>query len=195
MNQFNGFNGCTIAYQLVIDVMQRLYFPVALISSWDIQKVQCTQIRSQWTSCAPERLFSFEIFNFPQDARIHHMHQIFLGTGKALSKMWLQSLRKVNFPEFHRALKCFVIPTEVLTKHKSMAQLKFWKAGDFKLLFLHLISLAMEILNSATAEKEKILCAGFHHTLAMARKSYRKRNSSCLQLDWDLLSKTQNNVR
>ena len=63
------------------------------------------------------------------------MHQVFLGTGKVLSKV-LISLAKGNlFQRAERLLSLKKIPFDIQHRTRSLHEIKFWKAFDFKLFF------------------------------------------------------------
>ena len=46
-----------------------------------------------------------EVFSFPRDAPIDAMHQVFLGTGKVLTKMIISVLKKIEVSIFRLKLK------------------------------------------------------------------------------------------
>ena len=65
-------------------------------------------------------------FAFPWDAPVDPMHQIYLGTGKFLTKLFVSSLKKFELSTLNTFLQILRIPNESLRRPK--------KVGDFILV-------------------------------------------------------------
>ena len=78
-----------------------------------------------------------KLIDLPWCCPIDPMHQVFLGTGKVLSKV-LISLAKGNlFQRAERLLSLIKIPFDIQHRTRSLHENKVWKAFDFKLFFFH----------------------------------------------------------
>ena len=66
------------------------------------------------------------------------MHQVFLGTGKVLTKMIVAVLRKSDEQTIKTRLKMCSVPIDFHYRPKPLDDMQHWKAADFKLFFFHL---------------------------------------------------------
>ena len=85
------------------------------------------------------------------------MHQVFLGTGKFLCKILIRRIRSREMEFFNIKLGPCLIPNDFLRRPRTTQELNFWKATDYKLLFLHLISLVMQEISTVPVELKKSL--------------------------------------
>ena len=70
-------------------------------------------------------------WDFPVDP----MHQVFLGTGKVLTKMMISLLKGETLMAAENLIKRLKVPFDVKHKPKALSELNFWQAFDFKLFF------------------------------------------------------------
>ena len=77
------------------------------------------------------------LMSLPWDCPIDPMHQIFLGTGKVLTKMMISLLKRETLMAAETLTKNLNVPFDAKHKPKALSELNFWKAFDFKLFFFH----------------------------------------------------------
>ena len=75
------------------------------------------------------------LMSLPWDCPVDPMHQIFLGTGKVLTKMMISLLKGETMMAAENLIKNLKVPFDVKHKPKASSELSFWKAFDFKLFF------------------------------------------------------------
>ena len=105
-----------------------------------------------------------EVFSFPKDAPIDAMHQVFLGTGKVLTKMIISVLKKFEVNTFKLKLKKCSVPLDFQHRSKNIDDLNHWKAADFKLFFFHLgpLILSKNLLHQSCADQlQSYRCLSF----------------------------------
>ena len=160
MNQFNGFNGCT--HCLLVGTRKNhrlLYSCCAQLKLRDRGSFERHARRAEANHQVVAGIKGLSplssILAFPKDAPIDAMHQVFLGTGKTLCKLFIDSLRPRERTEFDSILKTFFIPLEFLRKPKNVCEVNFWKAADYKLLFFHLLPLSLDCFNRMSSEHKK----------------------------------------
>ena len=164
MNQFNGFNGCTHCLLIGTRKGARMIYPcdaaIKLRDSASFKRhSEKAELKGEVVAGIKGSSPLSSVLNFPDDAPVDVMHQVFLGTGKTLSKMFLKALRPVELKEFNSFLKNALIPAEFLRKPKDVAEMNFWKAGDFKVLFFHLIPLSFDLFLRVDRKKiESFYC-------------------------------------
>ena len=73
--------------------------------------------------------------SLPWDCPIDPMHQIFLGTGKVLTKMMIPLLKGETLMAAENLIKNLEVPFDVKHKPKALSELSFGKAFDFELFF------------------------------------------------------------
>ena len=108
------------------------------------------------------------------------MHQIFLGTGKVLTKLMVSLNKGVMLRDAEKLLKSVKIPFDIQHRLNSLSDIKFWKAFDFKIFFFHvgplvyrkisvpgkyyksfrLLSLAIRLLSEVEPKSDEIESAG-----------------------------------
>ena len=76
------------------------------------------------------------------------MHQVFLGTAKTLSKMLFGEIKGTENSKLESSTKSCHVATEIKYSCKSIKNVKFWKAHDFKLFFFHTGPLSFKDMNS-----------------------------------------------
>ena len=79
-----------------------------------------------------------KFFGIPWEVPIDPMHQIFLGAAKTLAQVIISKVTKNSKADFESNLLKSMIPYENLHKAKSMKEVKYWKAADFRLFFFHI---------------------------------------------------------
>ena len=160
MMQFNGFNGCTHCLLIGERMGSRHIYPcnsrIILRTSENFNK-HARKAQSKGEPVAGIKGISHlsSCFSFPLSAPIDAMHQVFLGTGKFLCKNFIRKIRPREIDLFNNELSQCLIPNDFLRKPRTTQELHFWKATDFKLLFLHLIPLVMQEISSVSAELKK----------------------------------------
>ena len=151
MNQFSGFNGCTHCPLIGIRVASRLLYPcdAQYRLGTPVTFEKHAQKWEKWNEIVAgikgvSPLAS--AFTFPYGAPVNAMPQIFLGTGKTLpfAKCLYPVWSKVKHKKINKLLKECLRPTEFLRKPKNVSEMSFWKASDFKVLFLHIIPLIID---------------------------------------------------
>ena len=149
MKQFNGYYGCPHCFIKGFRKDHRTLFGVnkAFMLRENDTFLKCGQraqeIKGDFygvKSSTPLNAF----FKFPWDCPVDPMHQIFIGTGKVLSKS-LNSLVKgrARIIIEHKTTKCKV-PFDVLHRPISLEEIQRWKAFDFKLFFFHIAPLVFK---------------------------------------------------
>ena len=122
MYQHMGYFSCTFCLMKGIRHNNRMIFPV--------KAPICLRTEESFIWCAQQSvcrrrpvlgikdISSFnDVFSFPKDARIDAMHQVFLGTGKVLTKMIISVLKKNEVNTFKLKLKKCSVPLDF--QHRS----------------------------------------------------------------------------
>ena len=95
------------------------------------------------------------VFKFPWDVPLDPMHQVYLGTGKVLSKSLLGLLKGDDQKLMSELIKSVKTPAEIMHKSKRVSEIRFWKASDFKLMFFHTVPLVFSTFElTETAERK-----------------------------------------
>ena len=190
MNQFNGFNGCTHCLMIGKREDHRTLYPCT-----DNAPLRDEKSFSQNAKKAEEtkkvvagikgQSFLKSHFAFPWDAPVDPMHQIYLGTGKSLTKRFVSSLKKFELSTLNTFLQILRIPNEFLRRPKKVEEISYWKAGDFKLMFLHIIPLIIGQFKSLADKKkkkyQKLSLAVRLLSLKQVREEHVKEASSLIQ--------------
>ena len=82
-----------------------------------------------------------KFFNFPWDCPIDPMHQVFLGTGKVLSKFLISLAKNNSLTELQKRVLSCMVPFDIQYRARKIIDISYWKALDFKLFFFHIGSL------------------------------------------------------
>ena len=101
------------------------------------------------------------ITKLPWNCPINPMHQIFLGTSKVLSKLMISLAKGPIMQRVETLLSREKVPFEIQHRTKSLSDLQFWKAFDFKLFFFHVAPLVFADmpLNKAYFQSFVLLCS------------------------------------
>ena len=153
MNQFNGYNGCTHCLLIGCRLGSRLIYPCdqafIMRDQLSFHRHAIKAEKRQKAVAGIKGISSLSsFFSFPADALIDPMHQVFLGTGKVLCKLFINSLKSKELDIFDKLLNQYQIPVDFLRRPKNVVEMQHWKASDFKILFLHLIPLSMDLFES-----------------------------------------------
>ena len=97
-------------------------------------------------------------FSFPGYPLIDPMHQLFLGTGKTLSNLFMTDLRGKESVDFNDLLKSLMFPMEFLREPKHVDRISYCKGTDFKLLFFHPIPLAPDAFPRISDDPKHSFC-------------------------------------
>ena len=73
--------------------------------------------------------------SLPWDCPIDPMHQVFLGTGKILTKLIISMLKGNNLIKVEKAIKDVKVPFDVKHRPKSLGGVNLWKAFDIQNVF------------------------------------------------------------
>ena len=90
------------------------------------------------------RCFLDEIIQIPIDVPIDAMHQVFLGCGKSIIRALVGSLTKKEISVVEDRIKNIKCPRSFNCKPKSISELMYWKARDFKFFLFHFGSFCLE---------------------------------------------------
>ena len=143
MVQFNGYSSCPHCFIKGFSQNRRMFFPVKkafkLRESSDFQACGYVADVSKTITCGIESSTPLnKIMSFPWDCPIYPMHQVFLGTGKILSKLITSLAKGSLFQTAEKFLRLVKIPFDIKHRIKSLSEMSFWKAYDFKLFFFHI---------------------------------------------------------
>ena len=140
MYQHMGYFSCTFCLMKGIRHNNRMLFPVKAPfclrtnESFAYCAVQSSRRSQPFLGIKDNSPFN-EIFIFPDDAPIDAMHQVFLGTGKVLTKMIDSVIKKEELNLFRLKLKNCSVPLDFQHRPKNIEDMHHWKAADFKLFF------------------------------------------------------------
>ena len=139
MNQFNGYSSCPHCfikgfwqnYRMLISVTK----PFKLCENKDFKACGRAAERDGDIKCGIKSSTPLNsILDLPWDCPIDPMHQVFLGTGKVLTKV-LVSLAKSKLKEANNLMMQVKVPFDILHRIMSLDEIKFWKGFDLKLFF------------------------------------------------------------
>ena len=195
MVQFNGYHGCSYCFEIDIHHNHRMLYPVNTVSR--LRTIRDFHSYGRKAQRKKKMIFGFRgfsplnnIFAFPWDAPVDAMHQIFLGTAKVLVKGFINRLRSEDARKLDEMIQLAKVPSEFLHKPKSLAEINYWKAADFKLFFFHLGPLLLRKLTSVKHQYYESFC-----TLVLAVRLLSERVVNCDALDAadDLISRFYTN--
>ena len=86
------------------------------------------------------------------------MHQVSLGFAKVLTQAVLSKIVKNDKHNFNHSLTKIMVPYENLHKPKSVTELSFWKATDYRLFLFHLGPLLLQQFSLSDSELAEIFC-------------------------------------
>ena len=143
MVQFNGYSSCADCFIKGFSHNHRLHFPVKkafkLRESVDFNAYGYFADVSKAVTCGKRSSTPLnKLMSLPRDCPIDPMHQIFLGTGKVLSKLIVSLAKGSVFEAAEKLLKLVIIPFDMKHRVKSFSEIIYWKAYDFKLLLFHI---------------------------------------------------------
>ena len=137
VQQFNGYYGCPYCYIKGIHQNHRMLYPV---SQGFVKRKN-----SEYNENANSKNYGVKalsplskFFGIPWEVPIDPMHQIFLGAAKTLAQVIISKVTKNSKADFESNLLKSMVPYENLHKAKSMKEVKYWKAADFRLFFFHI---------------------------------------------------------
>ena len=140
MNQFNGFSGCTHCLMTGKREDHRTLYPCT-----DNAPLREEKSFSQNAKKAEEtkkvvagikgQSFLKSHFAFPWDAPVDPMHQIYLGTGKSLTKLFVSSLKMFELSTLNTFLQILRIPNEFLRRPKKLKRFHIGKLVTSNLCF------------------------------------------------------------
>ena len=142
MNQFNGYSSCPHCYIKGFSQDHRMIFSVkkvfVLRETKDFKACGIFAEQHNSITCGIKSLTPLsKVIELPWNCPIDPMHQVFLGTGKTLSKL-IVSLAKGQILQKAEAYMSLVkVLFDIQHRIKLLADIKFWKAFDFKLFFFH----------------------------------------------------------
>ena len=99
---------------------------------------------------------------FPWDCPVDPMHQIFLGTGKLLSKLIASLAKGSLFQTAEKLLRLVKVLFDIKHRMKSLSEMSFWKAYDFKLPFFHIGPLIFQKIPIARSYFKSFCLLGLH---------------------------------
>ena len=139
MNQFNGYSSCPHCFIKGFWQNYRMLFsvtkPFKLRENKGFKACGWAAERDGDIKCGIKSSTPLNsILDLPWDCPIDPMHQVFLGTGKVLTKV-LVSLAKSKLKEANNLMMQVKVPFDILHRIKSLDEIKFWKAFDLKLFF------------------------------------------------------------
>ena len=143
MVQFNGYSSCPHCFIKGFSHNHRMLFPVKkgfkLRESVDFNACGYVADVSKAVTCGIRSSTPLnKLMSLPWDCPIDPMHQIFLGTGKVLSKLIVSLAKGSVFEAAEKQLKLVKIPFDIKHRVKSISEINYWKAYDFKLFFFHI---------------------------------------------------------
>ena len=143
MVQFNGYSSCPHCFIKGFSHNHRMLFPVKkafkLRESVDFNACGYVADVSKAVTCGIRSSTPLnKLMSLPWDCPIDPMHQIFLGTGKVLSKLIVSLAKGSVFEAAEKVLKLVKIPFDIKHRVKSISEINYWKAYDFKLFFFHI---------------------------------------------------------
>ena len=184
MIQFNGYSSCPHCYINGFSSNRRMLFSCKklfkLRENLDFKACGWYADRTNEMKCGVKSSTPLNsLMSLPWDCPIDPMHQIFLGTGKVLTKMMISLLKGETLMAAENLIKNLKVPFDVKHKPKVLSELSFWKAFDFKWFFFHsgplifrqlpvpkrfvhsfcLLSVAVRLLSDIIIEDTKIECA------------------------------------
>ena len=140
MVQFNGYSACPHCYMRGYSHSRRMLFPVKK----DFRLRESNDFKVSGLIAEQKKVFQsgvksqtplIRLVDLPWRCPIDPMHQVFLGTGKVLSKL-LVSVAKGNLYQLAETnIKSVKIPFDFQHRTRSLNEIHFWKAFDFKLFF------------------------------------------------------------
>ena len=151
MNQFNGYSSCPHCYIRVFSQNHRMLFSVkktfVLRESQDFKACgfladQSGEIKSGIRSQFPLN----NVISLPWNCPLDPMHQVFLGTGKTLSKLIVSLATNQILKKAETYMTFVKVPFDIQYRTKSLSDIKFWKVFDFKLFFFHVAPLVFHFL-------------------------------------------------
>ena len=140
MKQHMGYNSCPHCFIKGYHKNKRMLFKVnkAFILRENDSFKKCgiladklKQVVSGVKSSTPLNSF----LSLPWDCPVDPMHQVFLGTGKVLSKMIISLVKGKLTTLLQGKISNCRVPFDFLHRPKKLSEVKFWKAHDFKLFF------------------------------------------------------------
>ena len=134
VQQFNGYYGCPYCYIHGSHQFNRMIYSV--------DEEITERANSDYEQNAALKRFGVKdnsplskFFPIPWNVPVDPMHQVFLGAAKVLTAALISKIKSKLV--FDRSLLKIMVPYDSLHKPKSVTELSFWKAGDYKLFFLH----------------------------------------------------------
>ena len=142
MVQFNGYSSCPHCYIKGFAQNHRMLFSVnksfKLRENADFQACGYIAEKNKTHKCGVKSFTPLNsVLNLPWECPIDPMHQVFIGTGKVLTKLMVSLTKGVMLKDAENFLKTVNIPFDIQHKLKSLSDIKFWKAFDFKVFFFH----------------------------------------------------------
>ena len=162
MTQHMGYFSCAFCFMRGVHHKNRLLFPVKAPLTMRTKEsfIWCGRKAEQKQKpvLGVKRFSPFNaILDFPWDAPIDPMHQVFLGTAKVLSKFMISLVFKAKFSLMQHRMSTCKVPFNILHRPKKLDDIKFWKAADFKLFFFHIAPLTITTDLIPTANQSQLL--------------------------------------
>ena len=162
MTQHMGYFSCAFCFMRGVHHKNLLLFPVKAPLTMRTKEsfIWCGRKAEQKQKpvLGVKRFSPFNaILDFPWDAPIDPMHQVFLGTAKVLSKFMILLVFKAKFSLMQHRMSMCMVPFNILHRPKNLDEIKFWKAADFKLFFFHIAPLTITTDLIPTANQSQLL--------------------------------------
>ena len=148
MIQFNGYSSCPHCYIFGFSQIRRMLFSCnkefKLRENLDFRTCGWYAEKIGSSKCGVKSSTPLNnLMSLPWDCPIDPMHQLFLGTGKILTKLIISLLKGNNLIKVEKTIKDVKVPFDVKHRPKSLGEVNFWKAFDFKMFFFHIGSLIL----------------------------------------------------
>ena len=143
MKQHMGYESCAYCFIKGFHQNRRMLFKVskAFFLREHEYFVRCGELAEQQKSIVhgiKSQTPLNKFFNFPWDCPIDPMHQVFLGTGKVLSKFLISLAKGNSLTELQKRVLSCMVPFDIQHRTRKITDINYWKAFDFKLFFFHI---------------------------------------------------------
>ena len=140
MNQFNGYFSCPHCFMKGLSKNHRMLFPAtkSFVLRENLDFRACGKTADDGETMKFRIKLSTplnKIINLPWNCPIDPMHQIFLGTGKTLSKLLISLAKGPLMQKAETLMSRVKVPFDIQHRTKSLSDVQFWKAFNFKLFF------------------------------------------------------------
>ena len=151
MNQFNGYSSCPHCYIKGFSQNRRMLFsarkPFVLREESDFKACGKIAKESNIIQYGVKTATPLgKIIILPWNCPIDPMHQIFLGTGKTLSKLIVSLVKGRWVEKAANFLTKINVPFDMQHRTKSLSDIQFWKAFDYKMFFFHIAPLVFNYI-------------------------------------------------